>query len=134
MLEKLVCSLLALLSGSTQVNTPYNSQLTTPSNPSGNPITVPSVSNPTLGLPYVQLLALNKKRKQWILYNTGTTTIVLKYTAPPNSTTGDWTHILQASGIAQDGSGGAIIDEMWKGAIYAQSTSGAGQVILTELI
>lgn len=135
MLEKLICSLLSLLSGSTQVNTAYNSQLTTPSNLSPNPITIPSVSNPSSsGSPYIQLLPLNKKRKQWILYNTGITTVVLKYSTPPNANSGDWTHILQASGLLQDGSGGLIIDEMWKGAIYAQSTTGAGQVILTELV
>lgn len=133
----ILCRLLGILQGSSQVNNAYNLRSASSGQvpQQSNPINVPSAAAPdTLGRTTLQILAANPNRKQLIIANFGTTVIAVKYLTGPNAAQGDWTFLLQASGVAGDGTGGLLIDEMWKGPVWVQSASGTGQVNLTELI
>lgn len=134
-MNQLLCTLLNLLSGSSAITTTYASQLSSPGQIAINPISVPSFSAPSsAGSPSLLILPANKKRKQWILTNVGIVAVMVKFNAPPNSQGTDWTYLLNASANQGDGSGGVVIDQMWKGAVYVQAVSGTGLVNITELV
>src|ERR1043166_150444 len=95
----------------------------------------PQFANPiTVGTTPVKLLDANPKRKEFIITNSGTTIIVLKFTAPPNYNTGDFHIILPASSVARDGTGGSFISDLWQGSVWAVGNNVSGEVILVEEI
>lgn len=133
-MNELLCRLIQLLIGSDRISTGYYSQLQGSVPIAQNPVSVPSVASPnSTNQSVLQILPANRKRKQWILTNVGTVVIVVKLGSAPSSGSSDWTYLLQASGSVGDGSGGVVIDEMWKGSVWVQAASGTGQVNITEL-
>lgn len=77
------------------------------------------------------ILATNAARKEAIIVNTGTTILYLGLGQVPTNTA---YHIaLAACTIANDGSGGTFVSDLWKGAINAISSAVSGAVVVTEL-
>jgi hypothetical protein len=134
-LNNLLCQLVNLFAKSSTISKPYSSQLSSPGGNTPNPISVPSVANPGPGnQTYIQVLNVNNKRKQLILMNVGNTVVAVKWGGIPNIGQGDFTYLLQAAGVPGDGTGGLLIDEIWNGAVFLQSSTGTGSVNVTELI
>ena len=129
-MEKLICALMNLLSGSYKTTTPYSGQLSSPGQVPVNPVAVGIFS-----AGFIQVLFLNKARKQWVLQNTGTTVIFVKLGNPPNAgTTLDYSFALPPCTAADDGTGGLIIDDLWKGAVFVTSKTAGGIVHITEMV
>ena len=73
----------------------------------------PQFPNPiAVGTSPIKLLDPNLKRKEFIVQNTGTTILVLKFTAPPNYNSGDFHVVLSAGGASRDGTGGTFISDL----------------------
>jgi hypothetical protein len=79
-----------------------------------------------------QVLATNHKRKGLIIQNTGTTIIKLVLgTGTPTATV---FHVaLKACSAANDGTGGAYIDDSWIGPVQAISSAVGGTMVITEI-
>lgn len=134
-----LCAMLGIMRGSWQVNQPSvfsDGLVQAAGNPqTKNPLSVPSEGTALAnGQNFVQVLPLNKTRRAFIILNVGNTVIAVSYDSPPSVSGGKYTTLLQASGVAADGTGGLMIDELWKGTVYLQSASGTGTVNVTELI
>lgn len=80
-----------------------------------------------------QLLASNTSRKALIIQNTGTTKLYLVYGSATPTTTAY--HVaLAACTAANDGTGGIIDEDAWKGAVQAVgSAAAAGTCVITEI-
>jgi hypothetical protein len=79
-----------------------------------------------------QILAANANRRGMIIQNTGTTTIYLSL-GGVNPTTTAYHFCLKACSGANDGSGGAYVDDVWTGAVQAIGSAGGGSVVITEI-
>ena len=102
-----------------------------PSSQLGNP----QFPNPiAIGTTAVKILDPNLKRKEFIIQNTGTTILAIKFGAPANFNAGDFHVILSASSASRDGSGGTFISDMWQGSVYIVSNNVSGECVLTEEI
>lgn len=77
------------------------------------------------------LLDENLSRLECIIVNTGTTVIYLAFGANP--TTISYHIALNACSVANDGTGGAYITDVWKGQIKAISSALGGTICVTEL-
>lgn len=91
-----------------------------------NPVVVTAVP--------IQLALENRKRKEMFLVNVSTSTILVAFGFVPTTTI--YTLPLQACGIANDGTGGIIIDQAWQGTVWAILQAGAagnGAMLFTEL-
>lgn len=85
-----------------------------------------SATTPTL------ILQANPSRLEVLIQNTSTDVIFLILTQNKGSLTNF--HIaLAASSSANDGTGGIWISDLWKGPIYALSSTGAGTLAVTEM-
>lgn len=79
-----------------------------------------------------QVLAANARRRQVIVQNTGTTVIKLVLgTGTPTQTA--YTVALGACAAANDGTGGAFVSDIWRGAIQAISSAAGGTLVVTEV-
>jgi len=99
---------------------------------SGTTSTVASVPAQTaVGTASVVVLAANAARKECIFVNTGTTIIYLGLGQTPTVTA---YHIaLLPCAVANDGSGGAFLSDIWKGAVNAIGSAASGTLCITEL-
>lgn len=90
-------------------------------------------ANPVTVTGQLQLLLENRSRKEFIISNVGTGALVLGFGFPPTPT--NFTMPLPASQNAFDGSGGILISDAWKGAVWVNVASGStsSQVIVTEI-
>lgn len=88
-------------------------------------------SSQTIDVTYSVVLSSNDKRKRAIVQNTGTTIIYIGLGTIP--TTNNYTIALAACTLANDGTGGVLIEEMWQGAINAISSAVSGAIEVTEL-
>ena len=79
-----------------------------------------------------QILAANADRKGLVIQNTGTTTIYLLLGSGTPTTT--VYHVaLKAAASADDGSGGAYLDDAWTGAVQAVGSGAGGTLVITEI-
>ena len=75
----------------------------------------------------------NHHRKECVIINTGVTPIYLGFgTVLPTAVNG--LPLSPCSNYAGDGTGGSFISDIWKGAIYAISTTSAGVVTQMEML
>lgn len=82
----------------------------------------------------IQIAQENRKRKEMFLVNVGTAAILIAFGFFPTTTV--YTLPLQACATANDGTGGIIIDQAWRGtvfAILAANQSSNGSLLFTEL-
>jgi len=113
-----VCDLLQQIVKSLSKSTSLNLQFFA----APNPVTVP------VGKP-ICILQVNADRKGFRISNLGNTTVQLFYQTPDGGMTP-----LSASGSAGDGSGNIITDEIWTGAVFANSISNPGSIEVMEFI
>jgi hypothetical protein len=90
-----------------------------------NPVTV--TANP------IQLALENRRRASLFIVNVSTSSILIGFGFAPTTTV--YTLPLQACGSVNDGTGGIIIDEIWRGTVWAILAAGApnGALLFTEL-
>lgn len=80
----------------------------------------------------VTVLASNTARHECIVVNTGTTILYLGLGQTPTATA---YHVaLSACAVANDGTGGVYVSDVWKGAINAIGSAGGGTCVVTELV
>lgn len=95
----------------------------------------PLNQNPVvLGAGALQLAQENRRRSSMFIVNVGITGVLVSFGFIATSTV--YTLPLAACASANDGSGGVIVDEVWKGTVWAIPASGAtsGTVLFTELL
>jgi hypothetical protein len=96
----------------------------------GGSTTSTSPAQTSVGNTSSSILASNSARKEAVVVNTGTTVIYLGLGQVPTATA---YHVaLSPCAIANDGTGGTYISDLWKGAINAISGT-SGTVCVTEL-
>lgn len=77
-----------------------------------------------------EVAAANTARRRVMIQNTGTT--VIKLNLGGVAVTQTAYHVaLPACAVADDGTGGTYIDEMWNGAIQAISSGAGGTIVVT---
>jgi hypothetical protein len=90
------------------------------------------VQNPvTVGIAVLQLALENRSRKELIIVNTGTTAIYIGFGFNPTPT--NYTMFLQPCSVANDGTGGTIISDAWKGAVFCISSAAGGVLNFAEI-
>lgn len=90
------------------------------------------VQNPvTVGIVVLQLCLENRSRKELIIVNTGITTIYVGFGFTPTPT--NFTIFLSPCTVANDGTGGSLISDAWKGAVFAISSAAGGIVNFAEI-
>lgn len=90
------------------------------------------VQNPvTVGILVLQLALANRSRKEMIVINTGLTTIFIGFGFNPTQT--NYTLFLSPCTVANDGTGGSLIDEAWKGPVFALSSNPGGTLNFAEI-
>jgi hypothetical protein len=93
--------------------------------------TASSPASTAVGASSVSILASNTARKEAIVVNTGTTILYLGLGQTPSVTA---YHVaLAPCTIANDGTGGSYISDLWKGAINAIGSAAGGSACVTEL-
>jgi hypothetical protein len=92
-----------------------------------NPVTLPDGSTSANGL---QLLDVNRDRKEVIIQNVGVTTVYLGLGFVPSITS--YSIALLPCATAHDGTGGLYVSDAWVGAIYAIGALAGGQIAITE--
>ena len=115
---KLLCCILDILQGSSQLATIYQ-------NPS-NPVAIPWNVNGQGML----VLQANPNRKQFVVVNEATQPLAVQYGSPGASV-----HELQ--GTFSGGDGGELSDEIWKGSVYLVSidpSQADGSATVSELV
>jgi len=86
----------------------------------------------SIGTDAAQVLAANYSRKGLIIQNTGTT--VIKLVLGSGTPTASVFHVsLKACTAANDGTGGAYIDDSWIGPVQAISSASGGTMVITEI-
>lgn len=98
-----------------------------PTTPTGAPSNTPTSTVPatTANTPAINssasALAANANRRLWSIQNLGTNPLYVRLGAGASTTV---FHVaLKAGGSNDDGNGGYIVDEMWKGAVSVAGTS-----------
>ena len=117
-IAKLLCCILDILKGSSQLATIYQ-------NPS-NPVTIPWNANGQGML----VLQANPNRKQLVIVNEASQPLAVQYGSPGASV-----HELQ--GTFSGGDGGELADEIWKGSVYLVSidpSQADGSATISELV
>lgn len=82
----------------------------------------------------IQLALENRSRKEMLIVNVGVAAIVIAYGFSPTSSV--YTMPLQACAVANDGTGGVIVDQAFKGqvwAVLAANQAGNGSLLFTEI-
>jgi hypothetical protein len=82
----------------------------------------------------IQLALENRSRKEMIIVNVGVLSILIAFGFSPTSTV--FTMPLQACAIANDGTGGIIVDQAYKGSVWAVLSggqAGSGSLLFTEI-
>jgi hypothetical protein len=87
----------------------------------------------TVGTTSGVVLVANEYRKRLIIQNTGIYPVYLGLGAAP-TTTNYHLALAGCSNSAGDGSGGVYLDEMWKGPVFAISSTAGATVNPTELL
>lgn len=78
------------------------------------------------------ILAANANRKRFMVQNTGLTTLYLAF-GSTNPTVTAYHVALKACTGADDGSGGAYLDDQWTGTVRAIGSGPGGTCVVTEL-
>lgn len=87
----------------------------------------------SIGVAAAVVLVANHKRKGLIVQNTGTTTIKINLGSTlPSQTV--YQIALKGCTVADDGSGGAYIDDLWTGDVAAISSLAGGTFVMTEVV
>jgi hypothetical protein len=90
-----------------------------------------SINNPiTVGTVALQIMLANPNRTSFTVTNVGTTTIYVGYGRVPSINS--FEQALQACTVANNGSGGVLIDEEFLGTIFVISNAIGGAVALIE--
>lgn len=93
--------------------------------------TASSPASTSVGASSSTILASNSSRKEAIVVNTGTTILYLGLGQTPTVTA---YHVaLSPCTIANDGTGGSYVSDLWKGAINAIGSAAGGSAVVTEL-
>lgn len=82
----------------------------------------------------VKLLDPNESRKEFIIQNTGTTILAIKFGSAPNYNSGDFHILLSAGAATRDGTAGSLVDDSWQGSVWIVSNQSGGECVLTEKI
>lgn len=90
-----------------------------------------AVAQTAVGTSSVSVLSSNTARRECIVQNTGTTIIYLGLGQTP--TTSNYHVALKSCSLANDGSGGIFLSDLWTGAINAIGSAASGTVVVTEL-
>jgi hypothetical protein len=116
-----------LSDGTNPIGVPSNplSVQTSPADDSSIPL------QQTVGASAISILVANLTRLEAMVVNTGTTVIYLGLGRTP--TIVNYHVALAACSVANDGTGGTYITDIWKGAINAISNGAGGTVCVTEL-
>lgn len=96
---------------------------------------IPRSSTPaqtSVGAVAGQVLAANVDRRGLVIQNTGTTVIYLVL-GSGTPTTSVYHVALKPCASADDGLGGAYIDDGWTGAVQAIGSAGGGAIVITEI-
>lgn len=94
-----------------------------------NPISIPNAS--AAGTGNTQVCQKNANRKEIILVNVGTVTIFISLGQP--ATSQNYSFALSPCAIANDGTGGLWISDIWQGEIHAITANGAGSAGLLNV-
>jgi hypothetical protein len=85
----------------------------------------------TVGVAVVTPFSANEARKRFHLINRGTTIIYVAYGQNnPSSTTYHFS--LKPCTVAEDGTGGVLIDNQWTGEVRVVSSAAGGKIALAE--
>lgn len=86
----------------------------------------------SVGTSVLQIALANRTRKEMILVNVGTATIYVGFGFNPTPT--NYSIFLQPCSAANDGTGGILIDEAWKGTVFVLAAGASGGLVnFTEI-
>jgi hypothetical protein len=86
----------------------------------------------SVGTSVLQIALANRTRKEMILVNVGTATIYVGFGFNPTPT--NYSIFLQPCSAANDGTGGIMIDEAWKGTVFVLAAGASGGLVnFTEI-
>ena len=92
---------------------------------------VSTAAQVSVGVAAGQILAADANRKGLLITNTGTTTLYLVLGSGTPTTT-VYHVVLRPCTAANDGQGGAYIDDSWVGAVQAVGSGAGGTLVILE--